>query len=170
MLYQILSHTPTWVFGLFLALLALGLSQTRDGRVGLARIAVMPLAMGALSLYGTFSAFGASASMLAVWLLAASLSAAWLLRRPIPSGIRFDRASRSLQVPGSWIPLLLMMGIFSTKYSVGVLTAMHPELLANGGFDLTVATLYGAFSGLFAARALRMWRLVWTDSAALAAV
>lgn len=52
-----------------------------------------------------------------------------------------------------------MMGLFLTKYTVGVALALHPELRRQAAFGLAVPLLYGAFSGVFAARALRMWRL-----------
>jgi len=54
---------------------------------------------------------------------------------------------------------MLMMGLFLIKYAVGVALALHPELRRQAAFGLAVPLLYGAFSGVFAARALRMWRL-----------
>jgi hypothetical protein len=57
---SILENTPAWVWGLFAALLALGLGQTRSRSVGLPRMALVPLAMTSLSLWGTASAFGSS--------------------------------------------------------------------------------------------------------------
>jgi hypothetical protein len=56
----ILENTPGWVWGLFAALLALGLSQTRSRSVTLPRMALVPLIMTGLSLWGTASAFGRS--------------------------------------------------------------------------------------------------------------
>ena len=57
-------------------------------------------------------------------------------------------------LPGSVVPLLLIMGIFLTKYAVGVATAMQPALRAEVAFAMPVAVLYGVFSGLFAGRTL----------------
>ena len=37
--------------------------------------------------------------------------------------------------------------------------ALQPALAREAGFALKVAALYGAFSGLFALRAARLWRL-----------
>ena len=36
---------------------------------------------------------------------------------------------------------------------------MQPTLARDGTFALQISALYGVFNGLFAARALRMWRL-----------
>ena len=68
MIGQILINTPLWVWGLLAGLLVLGLSQTRSRSVGMARIALLPLGLGAFSLYGTFSAFGAAPVVLGQWL------------------------------------------------------------------------------------------------------
>ena len=159
MLQQILSHTPTWVFGLFAALLALGLKQTRAGTMGLLRVSLMPVAMTALSVYGTISAFGAAPAVVLAWTATAGALLAFVVRRPLASAVRFDATSRTLQMPGSWVPLALMMGIFLTKYFVGAVLAMQPALAGNAGFGIGFAALYGAFSGVFTGRAVRLVHL-----------
>lgn len=157
---QIVAGTPHWVWALLGGLLVLGLSQLRTRRTGLARALALPLSMSALSLYGTVNAFGVSAPVLACWALAAALALALSLRRPLPAGARYEAARREFEQPGSWVPLLLILGIFCTKYAVGVLLALHPEQHANTSLALPVAALYGFFSGLFAGRSLRLLRLV----------
>lgn len=159
MLAQILAHTPRWVFALFAMLVWLGAKQLFAGGVSLTRIALMPIAMTALSVYGVLSGFGDSPMALMAWAGAAALMLWTVLQRPLPAGTRYDAAARRFQVAGSAVPLALMMGIFATKYAVGVLLAMHPELAHQGGFATGVSTLYGLFSGIFAGRALRLWQL-----------
>lgn len=102
MLLQILANTPKWVFALFAALLALGLSQLLTRRVGLARVTALALGMCAFSLYGTVSAFNAVPLALLAWLASAAAVLALL----------------------------------------------------------ALSAVYGAFSGVFLARAARLWRLV----------
>lgn len=58
-----------------------------------------------------------------------------------------------------WVLLLLILGIFITQYVVGVGTAMQPALARDANFSLGFGALYGAFSGVFLARAVRLWRL-----------
>ena len=55
--------------------------------------------------------------------------------------------------------MLLILGVFLTKYVVGVELAMQPALARDGPYTLAVGTLYGVFSGLFVGRAARLWRL-----------
>jgi hypothetical protein len=159
MLLQILSHTPRWVFALFALLVWLGGRQLLAGRVSLARVTLLPIAMTGLSVYGVLSAFGDSPMALAGWAAAAVVAAAIVLQRALPAGTRYSADTRSFHVAGSAVPLLLMLGIFFTKYVVGVQTAMHPALAHQHDFALAVGTLYGAFSGIFVARTLRLWQL-----------
>ncbi|MBA4326737.1 MAG: hypothetical protein C0428_00755 [Polaromonas sp.] len=159
MIAQIVIHTPVWVWGLLAALLLLGLSQTRSRTAGLNRIVLLPLGLGAFSLYGTISAFGSSPTVLGSWLATAVLVALFVTQLPLPAGARYDSATRQFQLPGSWMPMVLIMAIFMTKYVVGVSLVMHPELKAHANFSLATGTLYGVFSGIFAGRAIRLLRL-----------
>jgi hypothetical protein len=169
MLTQILTHTPTWVFGLFFALLAYGLKQLKSQTASLVRMSAMPLAMVGLSIYGVASAFGSHAMALVVWPLAAVATATLIASRQVPAGVSYDAAKRQFSLPGSAVPLALMMGIFFTKYAVGVSLAMVPQLAQLDGFVLTVTAIYGAFSGLFLGRAIRLWRLAHRGHAMVAA-
>lgn len=155
-------NTPVWVWGLLAALMALGLTQARDRTASFARIAVMPVVMAALSLWGMFSAFG-SASMfgyvLLAWLVTAAAMAVLVGSLTAPHGTRYDARSQSFALPGSLVPLVLILGIFLTRYVVGVETRIDPALARDGDYTLVVGALYGMFSGVFAGRAMRLLRL-----------
>lgn len=165
MIVQILINTPLWVWGLLAALLVLGLSQTRSRTVGLSRIILLPIGLGAFSLYGTISAFGTSPTVLGSWLATAVLLVLVVTQLPLPAGARYDHASRKFQLPGSWVPMALIMAIFLTKYAVGVSLVMQPELKVQANFSLAIGTLYGVFSGIFAGRAIRLIRLALRPTA-----
>jgi hypothetical protein len=170
MLTQILTHTPRWVFVLFALLVWLGIKQLYAGTVSLTRVTLMPLAMTGLSFYGMLSAFGDSPVALLGWACAATGLLLTVQRWPLPAAARYEAATRRFHLPGSAVPLALMMGIFFTKYVVGVVVAMHPLLPLHTGFALGIGLLYGAFSGIFAARGLRLWRLaIREDRAAVPA-
>ncbi len=159
MLLQILIHTPRWVFGLFALLVWLGARQLLAGSVSLGRVTVMPIVMTGLSLYGVVSVFGDSPAALAGWAVAAVVLAALAMQRALPATTRYDGAARRFHVGGTAVPLILMMGIFCTKYAVGVMLAMHPELRHDATVAAVVPTLYGVFTGVFAGRAIRLWKL-----------
>ncbi|MED5618413.1 DUF6622 family protein [Ideonella sp. BN130291] len=164
MLIQILTHTPRWVFGLFLVLLALGVQQLFTRQVTLRRVSLLPVVMTGLSVWGVISAFAMQPLALPAWMAGAVLAGGVLLQFPLPAGVRYDAASRRFQLPGSAVPLALMMGVFFTKYAVGVTLAQAPELAFHGGFSLGLSALYGLFTGLFVGRAARLWRLAVGDA------
>jgi hypothetical protein len=162
MIGAVLKGTPTWVWTLLAALTWLGLSQVRDRTAGLARIAAMPIVMIALGIWGMVSAFGHSPMfgyVMLTWMLVAATAFAVIGMREPPAGANYDTASRTFALPGSWVPMLLIVGIFLTKYMVGVDMAMQPGLARDGQYTLIVGALYGLFSGVFAGRALRLLRL-----------
>ena len=159
MLHQILINTPRWVWVLLFALLWLGLSQAVSRTASLRRITLLPLAMTGLSLYGAVTAFGADTQVLLVWVGAGGLALTAVLHQALPEGTRYDPATQRFNLPGSWLPLSLMMVIFMTKYLMGAVSAMQPALVHDASFSLSFAALYGAFAGIFLARAARLWRL-----------
>jgi hypothetical protein len=76
-----------------------------------------------------------------------------------PAGTQFHPATRSFRLPGSWIPLALIVAVFLTRYVVNVDLAMQPALARDGQYTLIVSALYGLTSGMFIGRAARLWRL-----------
>jgi len=154
----VLTHTPIWVWVLLLLLIALGLTQTRPQRLTLRRAMALQALMLGLPLWGLLVNFPGPAAPF-VWALCALVCATWGQRRMALAGVRWSATEGRFHRPGSWVPLVLMLGIFSLKYSVGVSLALQPALRGDPAFVLTVSAGYGLFSGLFAARALALWRL-----------
>ncbi len=159
MLLNILHHVPGWAFALLLALVVLGLLQTRPRSVTWRRSLVLPLALLALSFAGVVSAFGARPLALAAWAAGLMAAATALQGRVDPAAVRFSPATRVFEVPGSWVPLGLMMALFALKFGVGMSLGLHPQLRDGTGFMLAVSTAYGAFSGVFLGRAMALWAL-----------
>lgn len=170
MLWSIIEGTPHWVWALLAALLWLGASQMLPRQVGLRRTLLAPLALTAFSAWGLGTAFGLKPGLLLAWLAASGATAlvALALRAQAPDGLRFDAATLRFHLPGSAVPMLLILAIFMTKYIVGVELALQPPLAADHGFALDIALLYGLFNGLLFARVVRLWRLVQRTRMALA--
>lgn len=156
MFIAIVQHTPTWVWVLLSVLIAFGLWQTRDRKMSLLRVTILPLVMIALSLSGVFSAFGHFPVALGGW--AAGVGAALAFGRQIVSarGATWSAQTATLHVPGSWVPLALIVGLFAVKYFVGVQLAMHPARAADAVFAGLCSLAYGGFSGLFLARGIAL--------------
>lgn len=158
-LLAILQHTPSYVFVLFAALLWLGVSQLFTRRIKLARVVIMGLGMAGLSLYGALSAFPGQLLTLPVWLAVAAATFFVVQRMPLPAGTQYDGWQHRFTVPGSKVPLMLIMAVFFTKYGVGVALVMNPSLTHNATAALVISALYGLFSGMFAGRSMRLGKL-----------
>jgi uncharacterized membrane protein len=169
-LLPIVRNTPPWAWLLLASLVTGGLAQVRERSASMLRISVLPLALALFSLWSAVSAFGRSPVMPeALWLWAMAAAAMTALLAPGQTAAQFDAASRTYRLRGSWLPLVLMVGIFCVRYTVAVRLALHPSLVMDTSFVLPVATLYGALSGIFLGRAARLWRLALPPQHALAA-
>ena len=156
----IFEHTPAWVWALLAALVVAGWMQSRDRSASLGAVSGLPVGMAVFGLWGTVSAFGRSPLMpeaLGLWLLALGAVAALLARRPAAAW--YDRTTRSFDLPGSWVPMVLFVLVFAVRYAVAVRLALHPAAAEERAFALPVALLYGGCSGLFLGRAAQLWRL-----------
>ena len=163
--YEIVRHTPAYVWAILAALVFLGAIQLREHRLPRARVTIAPLALGAFSLWGASHAFGLHAGIVGAWLLGMGLAfgANRWLQWPRTVEVEGD----GFRVAGSVAPLLLMLTIFALRYAVAVTLVFHRDWAADPLFGAALATLYGALSGLFAARA---WRILQaTPRAKLAA-
>ena len=159
MILQILQRTPVWVWPLFATLLYVGYSQSKTRRVGRARLFALPAALLGLSLYSMFATFGANRIGFAAWLVGGVL--ALMLNRILqqPSGVAYAPDTRDFTLPGSWLPLILMMAIFAVRYAVAAAIAVDPSLRDAGSFAGIAGLAYGFLSGVFVARALHAGRV-----------
>ena len=147
---QILLRTPTWVFPLFFALLALGLWMRRDRTTSVVRAMCFPMVMLVVSLAGVTASFGISIPAMGGWLIGLIIMLAIGSRQIAAAGARYDAPSHAVSLPGSWRPLVLMMTIFLLKYTVGVMLALGRALgetmavtfIIGNTYQLDNASLY----------------------------
>lgn len=159
MIAQILANTPTWVFALFLVLLVFGLMQTRTRAVRRIPALLLPAGMVALSLAGVNSSFGLTPVPLASWAVALAVAAlaGYVLFRD--KRVEYDATAKKFFVPGSWVPLVVIMAIFFAKYVYAVMHALHAAIISTTLFIVVLSAVYGLLSGYFAARAMNLVKL-----------
>lgn len=149
MIVDILTHTPLWVWAILAALVRLGVLQSRDRQVSPLRLTVLPLIFIALSLSGVLRASAGLPLAIGAWLCGFALVALTIRPALVVPRARWSAETRSVHVPGSWLPLVLIVGLFLMKYVLAVTLAIHPELgadaLISGGCEL----IYGLFAGMF---------------------
>lgn len=152
MLIETLKHTPYWVYPLFAMLLLWGYRQSRDRIVKRLSLSLFPAIMIQVSLFSVMSAFGVSMVVIALWVLGLIAAIAFGCQLGTPSGTRFMPDSNAFQVPGSWLPLLLMLALFGVKYLVGYVFARHLSIAYDPFFAGSISFYYGFFGGAFLAR------------------
>ena len=158
MIIDILHHTPVWVFGLLAVLVALGLQRLRARDVTPRSLFVLPIVMALLSAFGLYQSFGASAIAAAAWAVAIAGSLV-VGRSLVPrAGVQYSTGTGRIRIPGSWVPLALMMTILFLRYVAAVTLALHPALRVDPAFVAAIAFAYGLSSGAFAALAVRTWK------------
>ena len=168
-LLRIVQHTPTWVWGLFATLVAFGLSQARDRAVSLTRLTILPLVLLALSFSGVVSTFAHATIAILAWGVGVAAAIALGRRFLKVRGASWSPETGLLHVPGSWLPLAMMVALFLIKYGVGATLAINHAMAADTTFGAACGLAYGSFSGLFAARALGLRSLASARFAAAAA-
>lgn len=155
----ILQHTPPWVWGLLAALVALGLAQLRQRRVAPLRLLILPAVLLGLGLWSMGGVFLQLPLVALAWLLALAAGATLGWQLPRPAAARWLAEERRLLLPGSVLPLFVILVIFGLRYASGVAMALHPEWRAAGHVQLPLALLFGAISGLLLGRSLRLHAL-----------
>jgi hypothetical protein len=158
MFMQVLSQIPSWVFALFFVLVAFGFSQSRERVMSRTRVSALPVVMLILSFLGVVSQHGEPLFAFLAWGAGLCLAVSLALRWMDQSRVRFFPERNEFRVPGSWLPLALMMGIFLSKTMVGITSAVNPVLATSVAFALATGLVYGMFSGLFLARGLTILR------------
>lgn len=151
-LKDIILFTPKWVFGLLGILIAFGLLQTRTRSVKIQVALILPVTMLILSLSGVVHYLGWQITTLLYWALAVGVATYICLKLMGNQIAHLDSESRKLIIQGSWIPLLVILGIFITRYALGVATAMQLSIIHSDLFPIAVSILLGTWSGFFAAR------------------
>lgn len=150
-LLAVLTHTPSWVFVVFMVLLVLGYQQSRDRTVSRRRLLLLPVAMLGLSFYGVASSFGLGLLSCFAWALGVGAVTSFFSKR-LKSSVQPGPAG-SFLVQGSWWPLALMMAIFFIKYVTGYALARNLTIVFQPWFVGAVSLSLGILSGAFFARA-----------------
>ncbi|RTL66233.1 MAG: hypothetical protein EKK41_19100 [Hyphomicrobiales bacterium] len=153
---EFLVRTPLWVWPLLALVVALGLMQLRDRQVTAARVLMLPVVMIGMSITSTIGTFGLRPDVLGAWGLAATTVAAMLAWARWPSGIERLPHGGGYLIPGSIVPLLLILATFALRFLIGATGGIAPQRLTDPVFAITVCTLLGLVSGAFLARAVRV--------------
>lgn len=146
---------PAWVPALFVALVVLGYRQALPRTVKPGALVALALAMLGLSFYGLVGTFGSEPLALLAWAAGYAASVSLGTRR---FSVGLSPLGSSVRVPGNWVPMVLLLGIFVAKFALGFATAVHSPLLHQTFFVVAASAALGVLSGGFGARAVAVLR------------
>ena len=153
---QVIKGTPVWVWAILAALVVLGVRQLRPRVVSRYSVLIAPVAF----LFVGLMAAGRGPVGFAVWALTLSAAAAFTFFVWQPTaGARYDASNDRLNLPGSVIPMLLMLAIFLLNYVINVVLAINPALRNELAWQIGPALILGALSGVFIGRAATLFRM-----------
>jgi predicted dienelactone hydrolase len=157
-LLDIIKHTPKWVFGLMVILIVFGVIQSRTRKVSAILAFSLPMFMLFLSFNGVVSNLGWKGAILGSWALGLLTATYVLLKLMNRNKVKWDIESGKYLLQGSWIPLVIFMGIFLTRYVLGVAIAMDADILHQPFIRSFASAVLGALSGFFVVRLIFYWQ------------
>ena len=153
---QVIKGTPIWVWAILVALVVLGVKQLRNRVVPRYSVLIAPVAF----LFVGLMAAGRGPIGLSAWALTLLIAAAFtFFVWPPTGGVRYDAGTDRLHLPGSMVPMLLMLSIFLLNYVINVVLAINPALRGEMIWQVGPAVILGALSGVFIGRALTLFRM-----------
>lgn len=158
-IFDVLTHTPTWVWALFALVLWLGYQRTRDRTVPLWRILLLPGVMAVLALSGLVEAGLSSLPAAAVGIVIGGV-AGWLLER---DGATVRLAGGKVRLRGEWWSLLQIAVILAFRYTTAVTAAINPTLAHDSTWQLATTGISALLTALFIGRAAARLRVYFTS-------
>ena len=163
---QILKNTPIWVWAILVALIFLGTRQLKARVVKRHTVLIAPIVF----LFVGLTAAGRGPVGFATWAVSLiSLAAATFFVWQPTAGARYEASGDRLHIPGSIVPMLLMLAIFLLNYVINVLLAINPSYRSELVWQVAPALILGALSGVFFGRAATLFRMNRVSPSAVAA-
>ena len=157
---QILMYTPRWVFGLLAGLIILGIIQARPRQVPVVAAFIMPVAMMLMSSIGLLMTIGFTWRSVLFWSLGAIVVTTLMAKLIVNSNVTYDQTTRRFGLRGSWIPLLIIMAIFCTRYLLAMCIGMNLKVVQEFYFVPAMSLILGSLSGYFIAQGVRYFRII----------
>lgn len=150
---QIITKIPIFVWPLLVVLLVSGLRARKTSAVPLAVLLLIPSIFFIWSLFSFFGKYASDPFAMLLWPLCLGLGIFIGYSHMKRLKLQFDKQKKRVKMPGSWIPLILSMSIFTSKFSVGMMSSLLPHL--NGSLLFLSLELFSTIIlGIFAGRGI----------------
>ena len=159
-LAAIIQGTPVWVWVLLVVLLSCGFKAMNSGTAPLSKLAVVPLIFAGWGIAHLVFDPLAGWSSVIIWIVGAFAGIAGGVF--IASRTRFivDPAANTVILPGSMLPLALIIATFAARFWLGGEMATATDLSSLGVYVLIEAAVSGIVTGVFGGRFITYWRAI----------
>lgn len=154
-MFEIIKNTPIYAWILLALIIWKGVRASRLHRIPWKDLMIFPLIMAGWSFYATYSRYDSSAFIFWTASYCVGIALGPLFVRSLK--MRVDKTTKFVELSGSWIPLMLMLLIFSLRYFLGAAYGMHPGLKGTAAL-LSVECFPAIVSGILAGRVLTLYR------------
>lgn len=154
MIFLTITHTPFYVWAILALLVYRGVAAMRDRELTMRQFLLLPVVMTLLSLYGLITNAGGVIGLAAsgagfATTIALTYHSASIAAKPATHGF--------IRVPGSALPLIVILTIFLIKYVNAVALHMHPGLDQDALWAPLLRGVMGCCSGYFIGRAMKLY-------------
>lgn len=155
----VVTHTPVWVWVLFVFLISRGIKARKPAIVTLEKLAIIPSIFLVWDIYDLVMFRKLTVASCALWVagLLAGAALGYLLIKQ--AAVTRAAQPRSLYRQADYSALPLMMLAFAVKYVLGVMTAVSPETLQQPGMSAFAIISGGVFAGVFVGKFTRYVRV-----------
>jgi len=162
---NVLSHMPFWVWAILGYIVLMGLKQTREMQLTHRRLIVLPGLWLCFGAWGVIGRYGLLSLPTMAWLAGLAIGLGLMFRSgDAAEGARHDAETGHYVVPGSWLPLGLMLSIFVAKFAQGVCLSVHPEWTGLLIVQVATGLAFGTISGCMLGRSARILRAAHAPS------
>ncbi len=148
-LLGVVTHTPAWVWVLFIFLISRGIKARKPATVTLERLAIIPGIFLIWDIYDLVVYRTLTPATVALWTAGILAGAALGYFQIKQAAITRAEAPRSLYRQADYTALPFMMLAFAVKYVLGVMSAISPHAMQQPAMSALAIISGGVFAGVF---------------------
>lgn len=154
----IIHGTPVWVWVLLVVLLSRGFKALNSATAPLSKLAIVPLIFAGWGIVHLISDPMAGWSAAIAWMTGSLVGIAGGVFIASRSRFIVDPIANTVMLPGSALPLLLIVATFAAKFWLGFEMATATDASSLGMVVLIDAAVSGVVAGVFGGRFFTYWR------------
>lgn len=154
---DILLGTPTWVWILLAVLVSRGMKAMKSGTAPLSKLGIVPAVFAVWGLLHVLSDPAAGWDTALMWVAGGAMGVGVGAAIARKSGLTVDRTARTVTLPGSAVPLALILLTFAMKFWIGFELATATHIGVDSTFIVLNGLVSGIVAGIFAGRFLIYW-------------